>query len=209
MVGLQARGEPPAETYGGARPGNHANLGCDRDQVEVRAELGDRGGALARNPASGGGDLFAARAVVEQPFAKLANGLILVARKLAPVDALVDNARDLIAFVAHDRMIEQIINREVREHQLRGDALALAARGQIGEFVTRTRLVGTCQHLAHRIKAVRGAEQAGRELHRRLEMENPYRADQTFAPFEQFKHMRRIVDIEIRVTQILDRRAIA
>src|SRR5262249_21004878 len=132
MVGLQARREPPAETYGGAPPGDDANLGCDRDEIEVGTELGDRGGALSRNPASGGSDLCAARAVVEQPFAKRADRSILVARKLAPVDAIVDSAGDFIAFVAHHRMIAQIINRELREHQLRGDALALAARGKIG-----------------------------------------------------------------------------
>jgi len=48
MVRLQARREPSLKAKRGARVSDDANLRRDRDQVEVGAQLGDRGGRSRR-----------------------------------------------------------------------------------------------------------------------------------------------------------------
>ena len=56
MVGLQAGREPARESERGARVSDDANLRRDRDQIQIGAQLGDRGSDL-RGDAPAGGEI--------------------------------------------------------------------------------------------------------------------------------------------------------
>ena len=152
-----------------------ANLRRDRDQVEIGAQLGDRGGNLGGDSAAGREDRVAGGRVVEQPFAKLADGLAAHAGEGVAIERVVDHARDLIAIVGDDRVLAQVVQRQIGEHGLRGDSFLLGARRDACELVARSRFVGACEQFFDRAEAVGLAEESRREFHSGVRRQNEKR----------------------------------
>ena len=139
------------------------------DAIVIRSrlvhQLGDRGGNLGSDSAAGREDRIAGCRVVEQPFAKLADGLAAHGVECVAVECVVDDTGHLVAIVGNDRVLAQIVQREIGEHGLGCDSFLLGARRDSRELVARARFVGACEQFLDRAEAVGLAEQSGREFH--------------------------------------------
>ena len=62
------------------------------------------------------------------------------------VERVVDHARHFVALVRDNRILAQVAQRQIGEHDLRRDAFLLGSRRDAREFVARARLVGACEH---------------------------------------------------------------
>ena len=160
MIRLKPRREPRAHPERGARARDDADLRGNRDAIETRRQLRDRGSDLAGEAASGARDIFAGRGVIKEPFAQLADGAIFVAREFGAIEAVVDNPRHLVALVRNHRIVAQIVQRQIGQDHLGRDAFALGPRREARQLVAGARLVGAGQNLAHRIEAVGDPEKA-------------------------------------------------
>src|SRR6185312_11239109 len=74
--------------------------------------------------------------------------------------------RDRVLVVRNDRVLAQLAQRHLRQHELGGDALGRRRGGDARELVPRLLLVGLGEHLLQIREAERGAAQGRRELHR-------------------------------------------
>ena len=165
MVWLQAGREPAREAERGARVRDDANLRRNRNQIEIGAQLGDRGGDFGGDSAAGCEDRVAGGRVVEQPFAKLADRLAAHGGECVEVERVIDNARHLVAIVGDDRILAQIVQREIGEHGFGCDSFLLGARRDSRQLVARARFVGAREQFLDGAEAVGLAEQSGREFH--------------------------------------------
>ena len=165
MIGLKPRRETAGQSERGASLGDDANFRGDRDQIEIRAKLGDCGGDLGGDAAASREDRVAGRCVIEQPFAKLADGLVGDLFVRAAIERVIDDTRHLIAFICHHRVFAQVTQRQIRENNLRRDALLLGARRDTGEFIAGTRLIGARENVLDGFELVGFSEQARRKFH--------------------------------------------
>ena len=95
------------------------------------------------------------------------------------IERVVDNAGHFVAIVGDDRVLAEVVQREIGEHGLGRDSFLLGARRDAGEFVARARFVGAREQFLDRAESVRLAEQSRREFHPGLcgEMKNADAAD--------------------------------
>ena len=103
--------------------------------------------------------------IVEQPFAKFADCLAAHSGEGVAIECVVDDARHFVAIVGDDRVLAQVVQREIGEHGLSRDSFLLGSRRDSREFVAGARFVGAREQFLDGAEAVGLAEQSGREFH--------------------------------------------
>ncbi len=142
VVGLQPHGQVAGQADGVAKPGDHAALFGNGDQVLVAHELGHgrhhfgREARRQRRQCLGGGLLR------QQPVAEIAHREMRHRRKSLCVVAVDDQARDVVAFVGDQRFVQELLERRFGQHVARRHALLRGGRANAREIVARARRAG-------------------------------------------------------------------
>ena len=122
---------------------------------------GVRPGAIARRVGPRGLGL-------EQPLAELADGEAGDRAVGGLVERVLDQARDLVVLVRHDRVGAELGQGQLRQHRGRRDPLDRVARRHPGEVVARPRRAGLREHLLDRGERVPDPANRGLEPHGRV-----------------------------------------
>ena len=130
--GHAPRGQPPALTQRAAELRDDLAAPRDQQQVLHAAQLADGGGHLGRQA---GGDLRGRHRVGQQRIAQPADGQVGDGREGGGVVRVDDEAGHFIVLVGHDGFVQEGLERQVGQCQLRGDPLARIGRGDAGQLV--------------------------------------------------------------------------
>jgi hypothetical protein len=166
MVGLQPHAEATGQAHGRVRPGHDRDARGRRDEVEIAAELGHGRRHLGRQPRAEAGGAELGGVCAQHVVAQLAHGQPAVSAEDLLVEALLDDARDLVALGRQRRALAQLGERHLREEPPRGHALLRRSRREPGQPVARALAVGLGQQLVEVAKTEAAAVDAQRESHR-------------------------------------------
>ena len=122
VVGLQARGESARQADRGAEAGDDGDLASDENEVLQTHELGNRRGHLRREPWSERGEIRRSGVVGEQPVTKSTDGETGDGSEGRRFMRVEDEARDFICLIRDDRLIEEVLEWQIGECHLCGDA---------------------------------------------------------------------------------------
>jgi hypothetical protein len=86
-------------------------------------------------------------------------------RSFATLQILEDQARDRVGVGRHDRVLVQLLQRDVGEHALGGDPFGDALRGEARQPIARLLFVGLGEHLLEVAEPIRGPAQRRRQVH--------------------------------------------
>ena len=116
MIRLQARRQPPRHAERVVAVNDDADLLGGDDQIEVRHQLRARRDHLRRQPAREPQQLGARHRLVEHVLAQLGDGPVLDAVVDRHVQVVLDEPRDRVVVVGHDRIFAQLAQRHLRQH---------------------------------------------------------------------------------------------
>ncbi|MCY1183906.1 hypothetical protein D9M73_245610 [compost metagenome] len=85
--------------------------------------------------------------------------------------AVDDQPRDLVFLVGNQRLVEEVLQRDVGQGHLRGDALAVAGGGYTGEVVAGACRAGLGHHVLEAVEAPGfTADAVGKTAHSKLSL---------------------------------------
>ncbi len=148
VVRLDPDAQHPALAHRVAAAGDDPHLARGQDEVLVAHQLGRRRHDLRSQARPDRGQGFARRGVVEDPIAKRAHGPAAEGPEDARIERFEDQPADLIGVGIDQRMVDDLAERQLGQHQLGGDAPAFGRRGDPGELVARLLLVGRSEDRA-------------------------------------------------------------
>ncbi|MNF58005.1 hypothetical protein D3C84_395500 [compost metagenome] len=135
VVGLQPGGEPAAQAHGVAKARDHADLLRHQHQILHAHDLRHGGGHFRRQAGGEGAQAGFVGVLAEQPVAQATHRQVADRGEGDAVVAVDDQAGDFVFFVGNQRLIEEVLEGNVRQGHLRGDALAIAGRSDAGQVV--------------------------------------------------------------------------
>ena len=127
----------------------------------ARPQLGDGGDHLRRQPGRDGRQGGGVGLVRQQPLAEGADGQVGQGGERRRVVRVDDQPGDLVGLVRDDLLLEEAGERDVGQHELRGDPLAGIGGGDAGQPVARPRRGGFGQQVAEVGEGEAGAAVGG------------------------------------------------
>ena len=137
VIGLDAHAQAPRQTDGGAKPRDHRNLFCNRDQILIAHEFRNRRRHFRRDARRQAGQRFTRRRVGQKKIAKIPGGHGGDRGKRLPVMRIENEPRHLVGLVRDHGLVEKTRQRQIGQRHARRDALFAATRGEPGEPVAR------------------------------------------------------------------------
>ncbi|MNF73973.1 hypothetical protein D3C84_559930 [compost metagenome] len=92
--------------------------------------------------------------LAEQPVAQAAHRQVADRGEGGAVVAVDDQPGDFVVLVGNQRLVEEVLERDIRQRHLRGDALAIAGRGDAGQEVPGARRAGLGHDFLEAVEAV-------------------------------------------------------
>ncbi len=145
MVGLQARGDAPGESDGGAEVRDHAAFRAYGDQVLEAHDFGDGGRHFRGEAGRQSGEALAGGLLAEQPVAQFADGQVRDGRERGGIVGIEDEAGDFVALVRDERLGQNGFQGHVGKLHLRPCALFGGGGGDARQLVAGTRGRSLCE----------------------------------------------------------------
>ena len=154
MIGLQPHAKVARQANRIAKARHHPALFRHQDQILIAHDLAHCRRHLRRNA---GGHLRqhgAVRLLAQQPVAKIADREVRDGLKGGGVVAIDDQARHLVLLVRHQRLLQECLERQVRQRDARRHALFGALRRHLRQIIAGTRRRSLRHQLAQIAKAI-------------------------------------------------------
>ncbi len=154
VIGLQPHAEVARQADRIAKARHHPALLRHQDQILIAHELAHRRRHLRRDAGRHLRQHGAVRLLAQQPIAKITDREVRDGLKGGGIVAVDNQARHLVLFVRHQRLLQERLERQVRQRNARRHTLFGALRRHLRQIIAGTRRRSLRHQLTQIAKAI-------------------------------------------------------